>query len=97
MFASLQVESHAAGVAAAKAAAAEKAASAAENGAGAGPIDEAVVEENDEYEVSGLSQRTRLQLGPHKSLHIVLLSIRARPKTKTCEVLLFLTVSRTSC
>ena len=47
----LQVESHAAGVVAAKAAAAEKAAAAAENGASARPIDEAVVEENDEYEV----------------------------------------------
>jgi len=46
-----QVESHAAGVTAAKAAAAEKAAAAAENGAGAGPTDEAVVEENNEYEV----------------------------------------------
>jgi hypothetical protein len=47
----LQVEAHAAGVAAAKAEAAEEAAAAAENGAGAGPIDEAVVEDNDVYEV----------------------------------------------
>ena len=45
-------------MAAAKAAAAEKAALAAENGAGAGPIDGAVVEENDEYEVSSLRSRT---------------------------------------
>ena len=38
-------------MAAAKAEAAEKAAVAAENGSGAGPIDEAVVHDNDVYEV----------------------------------------------
>ena len=71
-FAFLQVESHAAGVAAAKAAAADKAAVASENGAGAGPIDEAVVEENDEYEVIALRHRARMQPEQRDSLQIVL-------------------------
>lgn len=51
-----QVASHAAGVAAAKAAAAEKAAAAVENGTG--PVHEAVVDDNEEYEVRSLGEGT---------------------------------------